>query len=59
MSMYGIPEKLITLVKAIMYSNFECAVLEEGKTTEWLGVQSARVYHVGLCFPAINCLGHE
>ena len=39
MSMYGIPEELITLVKA-MYNNFECAVLEEGETTEWFRVQS-------------------
>ena len=39
MSMYGIPEELITLVKA-MYSYFECAILEEGEATEWLRVQS-------------------
>jgi len=39
MSMYGIPEELIELVKA-MYNNFECAVLDEGETTEWFQVQS-------------------
>ncbi|XP_078352308.1 uncharacterized protein LOC144637002 [Oculina patagonica] len=38
MSMYGIPEELIALVKA-MYNNFECAVLDEGGTTEWFQVQ--------------------
>jgi len=32
MSMHRIPEELITLVKA-MYNNFECAVLDEGETT--------------------------
>jgi len=37
--MYGIPEELIALVKA-MYNNFECAVLDEGETTEWFQVQS-------------------
>ena len=30
MSIYGIPEELISLTKA-MYSNFECAVAEEGE----------------------------
>ena len=39
MSMYGIPEELIILEK-MMYNNFECAVLEEGETTEWFQVQS-------------------
>lgn len=39
MSIYGIPEKLISLTKA-MYNNFECAVVKEGKTTEWFQVQS-------------------
>jgi len=33
-SMCGIPEELIELVKA-MYNNFDCAVLDEGETTEW------------------------
>ncbi|KAL9965516.1 hypothetical protein ACROYT_G029324 [Oculina patagonica] len=37
--MYGIPEELIALVKA-MFNNFECAVLDEGGTTEWFQVQS-------------------
>ena len=39
MSIYGISEELISLTKA-MYNNFECAVLEEGETTEWFQVQS-------------------
>ena len=39
MSIYGIPEELISLTKA-MYNNFECAVVEEGETTEWFQVQS-------------------
>ena len=39
MSMYGIPEEFITLVK-VMYNNFECPVLEDGETTEWFEVQS-------------------
>ena len=39
MSIYGIPEELISLIKA-MYNNFECSVVEEGETTEWFQVQS-------------------
>ena len=39
MSIYGIPEELISLTKA-MYNNFECAVMGEGETTEWFQVQS-------------------
>ena len=39
MSMYGIPEEVIVLVK-MMYNNFECVVLEEGDITEWFQVQS-------------------
>jgi len=39
MSVYGIPEELMELVKA-MYNNFGCAVLDEGETTEWFQVQS-------------------
>ena len=53
MSMYGIPEKLITLVKA-MYSIFECAVFEEGKPTEWFGVQSG-VSKVALFWAFFSC----
>ena len=34
MSIYGIPEELISLTKA-MYNNFECTVVEEGETTVW------------------------
>jgi len=40
MSMYVIPEELISLKKA-MYNNFECAVVEEGETTKWFQVQPA------------------
>ena len=36
MSMYGIPEEVVILVKA-MYN--ECAILDEGETTEWFQVQ--------------------
>ena len=39
MSIYEISEELISLIKA-MYNNFECAVVEEGETTEWFQVQS-------------------
>ena len=39
MSMYRIPKELIELVK-VMCNNFECAVLDEGETTEWFHVQS-------------------
>ena len=39
MSVYGIPEELISLTKA-MYNNFECTVSEEGETTKWFQVQS-------------------
>ena len=42
MLIYGIPEELISLTKA-MYNNFECAVVEEGETTchtEWFQVKS-------------------
>ena len=39
MSIYGIPEELICLTKA-MYNNFECAVVDEGETTEWFQIQS-------------------
>ena len=54
MSIYGIPEELISLTKA-MYNNFECAVVEEGETTEWFQVWSkTRVHHVRFSFLAIN-----
>ena len=42
MSMYGIPEELICLIKA-MYSNFESAVVEEGETREWFQVHLSEV----------------
>ena len=34
MSQYGIPQKIINIVKA-MYDGFECAVVEEEATSEW------------------------
>ena len=34
MSQYGIPRKVINIVKA-MYDGFECAVVEEDATSEW------------------------
>ena len=63
MSMYGIPVKLITLVKAMYSNSVQCAVLKEGETTDRM-VKSpvwskARVDHVGLSFLAISCLAHE
>ena len=40
MSIYGIPEELISLQTKAMYNNFECAVMEDGETTEWFQVKS-------------------
>ena len=37
MKQYGIPTKLITIVKAL-YDGFQCAVIDEGETTEWFPV---------------------
>ena len=34
MSQYGIPQKIINIVKAL-YDGFECAVVEKDATTEW------------------------
>ena len=34
MSQYGIPQKIINIVKAL-YDGFECAVVEEEATPEW------------------------
>ena len=34
MSQYGIPQKIINIVKAL-YDGFECAVVEEDATSEW------------------------
>ena len=56
MSIYGIPEELICLIKA-MYSKFECAVMEEGETTEWFQSSvwsKTRVHHVRFSFLTIN-----
>ena len=46
MSVYGIPEELIIMVEMIY--NFECAVLEEGETTEWFQVQSGAKQGCGM-----------
>ena len=37
MKAYGIPDKLITMVK-IMYDDFECSVLDEGEQTRWFKI---------------------
>ena len=39
MKSYGIPQKLISMIRA-MYDNSECAVLDENGTTEWFTVKS-------------------
>ena len=37
MRQYGIPKKIIQLVKTL-YENFQCSVIDEGNTTEWFQV---------------------
>ncbi|KAK7489828.1 hypothetical protein BaRGS_00018850 [Batillaria attramentaria] len=37
MKTYGIPEKLIRMVK-LMYDDFECAVIEEREQTRWFKI---------------------
>nr|KAG5694275.1 hypothetical protein BaRGS_031993 [Batillaria attramentaria] len=37
MKSYGIPEKLIRMVK-LMYDDFECAVIDEGEQTRWFKI---------------------
>ena len=39
MGAYGIPRKLITMVKA-MYDGFQCTVVDEGEQTEWFNITS-------------------
>ena len=39
MKSYGIPGKIIGVVKAL-YNNFECAVMDEGQTTEWFKIKT-------------------
>jgi len=39
MKKYGIPPKLISMVRAL-YEGFQCAVIEDGETTEWFPVIS-------------------
>ena len=39
MRVYGIPEKLINLVKAF-YDDFKCAVIHQGETSEWFDIKT-------------------
>ena len=39
MKAYGIPGKIITLVKAL-YDNFQCSVIEDGEVTEWFEIKT-------------------
>lgn len=39
MKIYGIPMKIINIVKAL-YENFECAVLEENEKSEWFKIKT-------------------
>jgi len=54
MNQYGIPQKIINIVKAL-YDGFECAVVEEDATSECFelttGVKQG-MYNVWLSFPA-------
>ena len=37
MKSYGIPEKLVKMVK-IMYEDFECTVMDDGEQTRWIKI---------------------
>ena len=39
MKSYGIPDKLIAVVKAL-YENFECAVIDDNTNTEWFPIKT-------------------
>ena len=39
MKAYGIPEKLINLVKAF-YNDFKCGVIHQGETSEWFDIKT-------------------
>lgn len=39
MEMYGIPLKIIGIIKAL-YDNFECAVIDGNETTEWFKIKT-------------------
>lgn len=39
MKAYGIPEKIIRVVKDL-YSNFGCAVIDEAGTTDWFKIRT-------------------
>ena len=39
MNAYGIPRKIVPMVKAL-YGGFQCAVLDEGEKTEWFNITS-------------------
>lgn len=39
MKFYGIPDKLVRIVK-LLYETFQCAVFEDGEETDWSGVRT-------------------
>ena len=39
MQKYGIPEKIIRIVK-LFYEDFQCAVEDQGETSEWFGINT-------------------
>ena len=39
MKSYGIPEKLVKMVK-IMYEDFECTVMDDGEQTRWIKIKT-------------------
>ena len=39
MQSYGLPSKIVSLMKTL-YNNFECAVVHEKGTTEWFKVRT-------------------
>lgn len=56
MNQYGIPQKIINIVKGL-YDAFECAVVEEDAASEWFALtidvkQGCTLYNVWLSFPA-------
>jgi hypothetical protein len=40
MRQYGIPQKLIRLVRTL-YEDFQCSVIDENETSEWFPVRTA------------------
>ena len=39
MKTYGIPEKMINLIK-VFYGDFKCSVIDEGETSEWFDIKT-------------------